>query len=745
MTIRSSFSDRVSQPIASFMQLRSSRVAMIAAIVASVVILGATTADLYSRYQSILVDSELRVRGYNNMLAEQVSRSFEAIDRILMAAADAHDDFHATGPNAQPLPPHETLRSILHGTPLLLGMSWVDADGNRTHGSPGPNLPALNVGMQEQFTVHRDSPLTGLFLSHPFRSIIDNRWLVAVSRRLNQPNGAFAGVVQATLDINYLDRTYGQMSTGDGMTIGLYRDDGTILIRTPETFKFIGQSVAGGPQFNTIFRGEGQGVIRGVNVRDGPQGPERLVSFRAIPDLPLVVVVSIRLDEALKRWQTSLNVMAPLAVLLSLLVLGGGFLFARQLAHNERQRLSLLEATERAEAAHARAVRASQAKSTFLASMSHELRTPLNAVIGYGQILQLDQTASKAQHDYAETILKGGYHLLDVINQVLDMAGIESGKLKVTLEPIVPAKKLSSIHQTLAPIAERKNITIDVVIGPAVPPVLGDLMRLRQVLLNLAGNAIKYNRKGGWVRMTAEKTAYPGDGAGRVRFTVQDNGPGIAAERQAEIFQPFSRLGAEFTAVEGTGLGLAISKQLVEAMDGTIGFESTPDTGTTFWFELPVAQQTVNTETAPQAAPADPTAPVATRSILYVEDVPENLRLLTLLCATRPGLTVLPATLPEEGLYLAAAHRPDIIILDLNLPGMSGYEMLERLKAMPETKDIPIMALTASAMPEDAKRGLAAGFFRYLTKPINAKTLFLAIDDALAEKATGGKRAGAAA
>jgi CheY-like chemotaxis protein len=255
-------------------------------------------------------------------------------------------------------------------------------------------------------------------------------------------------------------------------------------------------------------------------------------------------------------------------------------------------------------------------------------------------------------------------------------------------------------------------------------------------LLNLGSNAIKYNRPGGRVRISA--TAAP---SGRARITVEDTGPGIPPERQVELFQPFARLGAEHTATEGTGLGLAIAKHLVEAMEGTIGFSSTPGTGSRLWIELPRhagSAGAIATETI--AAPAASQTSPGSHSVLYIEDNPESVRMITQLLSIRPDLAMVSASTPQAGIDLAFAHRPDVVILDLNLPGMSGYDVLARLRSIPETRAIPVLAFTAAAMPSDIRRGRDAGFFRYLTKPIDVNAFFRAIDEAIIARAAARSR-----
>ncbi|HUH85649.1 MAG TPA: ATP-binding protein [Stellaceae bacterium] len=374
--------------------------------------------------------------------------------------------------------------------------------------------------------------------------------------------------------------------------------------------------------------------------------------------------------------------------------------------------------------------RASRAKSDFLAGMSHELRTPLNAVLGFAQMLQIDRerSLSAAQKSYCADIVRAGNHLLELVNEVLDLAGIEAGRLKLSIERVAVRDALDAVRRTMTPLAVKAGVSFAVSIPEGEAEVSADDLRLRQVLLNLVSNAIKYNRPGGEVMLTAERRA-----GGRVRFIVTDTGIGIAPGSQQDLFQPFRRLGAEHSGIEGTGIGLALSRRLVDAMSGAIGFASEVGKGSSFWVDLPEAASRPRVEAAETANAASPRARPGGFSLLYVEDNPANLRLMEYLVSTLPEVAMLSAPTPQLGLELALVHRPDVIVLDINLPGMTGFELLARLKAQPETRDVPVLALSAAASSRDVKRGLEAGFFRYITKPLDVNAFLASIDEALAE------------
>lgn len=381
---------------------------------------------------------------------------------------------------------------------------------------------------------------------------------------------------------------------------------------------------------------------------------------------------------------------------------------------------------------------ANQAKSAFLSSMSHELRTPLNAILGFAQILTSNTLPSTLEQkkEFANHILKSGRHLLTLINEILDLAKVESGTITLSMEPVALADILIECRTMIEPIAATRKVRV---LFPDVDGavVMADRTRLKQVMLNLLSNAVKYNRDEGAVVLACDQPTPT-----RMRLSVQDTGNGLNPEQVASLFQPFNRLGQESGTQEGTGIGLVVTKRLVELMGGEIGVTSSPGVGSVFWIELAstaprtsgLAERIV--PVAGALTPSASTAESAPRLLLYVEDNPANLRLVEEIVAFRRDLRLLAAHDGHLGLQLARAHRPDIILMDLNLPGMSGFEVLRQLNADPETAQIPVIALTANAMPRDIERGVAAGFHRYLTKPIDIEKFTEAIDSTLAEGPT---------
>jgi PAS domain S-box-containing protein len=367
--------------------------------------------------------------------------------------------------------------------------------------------------------------------------------------------------------------------------------------------------------------------------------------------------------------------------------------------------------------AMAAAEKANRAKTDFLSSMSHELRTPLNAILGFAQLMDSGTPPPTAtQKRNLEQILKAGWYLLDLINEVLDLALIESGKITLSLEPVPLAEVMQECRAMIDPQAHKHGIamTYPQLAAPLILRV--DRTRLKQILINLLSNAIKYNRLGGQV--TVECTPRP---PSSIRLSVRDTGAGLTPAQVAQLFQPFNRLGRESGAQEGTGIGLMVTKQLAELMGGAIGVESVPGVGSVFWVEFALTSATPaarlphagETQTQPRSTPDAPP-----RTLLYVEDNPANLELVEQLIARRPDMRLLSAADGSLGIEFARAHLPDLILMDINLPGISGIEAMKVLRADPATAGIPIIALSANALPRDIEKGLQAGFFRYLTKPI---------------------------
>jgi signal transduction histidine kinase/ActR/RegA family two-component response regulator len=376
---------------------------------------------------------------------------------------------------------------------------------------------------------------------------------------------------------------------------------------------------------------------------------------------------------------------------------------------------------------------ASQAKTEFLASMSHELRTPLNAVIGFGELLRMNaaEPLTRRQAQAVDHILAAGQHLLSLIEEVLDLARIEAGKLSMSMEAVDPHLVARQVCHSLRLDAEAAEVTLRSPRAAVGFGVVADRTRLRQVLINLVSNAIKYNRPGGEVFVELRKERH--GGRETVIVSVRDTGVGIPEARMAELFQPFNRLGRETSSVPGTGIGLTVSRRLAEAMHGRLEATSREGEGSCFSLHLPLAVAAPETQPTQIPMLETPDLPGGAATLLYVEDNPSNIALMRHVVTALGSLRLHVAETGHEGLALARDLRPDIILLDINLPGLNGFELKARLDADPLTRDIPVLALSASAMPSDIRRGEAAGFRDYLTKPLDIPAFARALNRALNE------------
>lgn len=399
----------------------------------------------------------------------------------------------------------------------------------------------------------------------------------------------------------------------------------------------------------------------------------------------------------------------------------------RGIVLNSRDITERKEAEAAIRAAKEEAERASRAKTELLARASHELRTPLNAILGFGQLLETDRTVQ--DQESVEQILVAGRHLLALVDEVLDLATIDAGRVKLSLEPVSISEVLRQSLDLVRHLAGQRQISIraDEILHSG-HHILADPLRMKQVLTNLLSNAIKYNHEGGSITVL-----YAESPEGHCRIGVRDTGPGIPEEQLGQLFVPFERLNAERRGVKGVGLGLALSRGLLEAMGGTITVESVEGQGSTFWVELPGAKRVVDDVPGPAAADAPPEEDHEAPIVLYIEDNLANIRLVERIVAKRPQLRLLPALTGSRGLQKAQAYLPELILLDLMLPDISGEEVLQQLKRCSSTTDIPVAVLSADAHPEQIGRFLALGASTYLTKPLSVNQLLMLLDERLQE------------
>ncbi len=421
-------------------------------------------------------------------------------------------------------------------------------------------------------------------------------------------------------------------------------------------------------------------------------GAEQFVRHTSLPDGTWISVTA-------RPWEDEREIVGGVAVLRDIT--------------REKHAAGLLEAAKK------EAESASAAKSEFLSRMSHELRTPLNSVLGFAQLLELE-SLSDEQADNVQHILRSGRLLLDLINEVLDLSRIEAGRLGLSPEPVRMREALRDALDVVRPLAAQQNVNInpDVVLR-CDRHVVADRQRLKQVLLNLLANAVKFNRPGGSVRISCEQLPH-----NCLRVEIADTGRGIRAEDLPKLFQPFERLGAEQEGISGTGLGLALSKRLLEAMGGSIAVDSTEGVGSVFYIDLLEAPDPAATESEDMLGPAaEVRAGGVAGTILYIEDNLSNLRLMERILSRYPEVKLLAAMQGKLGLDLAQAHLPDWILLDVHLPDASGDEVMRQLLENPRTASIPVTVISADATANQVSRLIRSGARDYLTKPLDVRQL----------------------
>jgi signal transduction histidine kinase/ActR/RegA family two-component response regulator len=557
--------------------------------------------------------------------------------------------------------------------------------------------------------------------------------IVAVAS-LVRANGRVVAILVVGYSLQTIQRFVDRFASSQSVELSV-TDQSGVIVASPGASGNLLVSRRTDPLVAAALRGDS-----GVASRKDTTGRRVLAGYAPIGGLGWTVTASVPKGSALaavgRLRSTVLTIVGVIGLgLLAGLVLLGRTLRGRRRAEDaaERSRAETEQAKLEAERAREQAERANGAKSEFLSRMSHELRTPLNAVLGFGQLLELEPLEPEAGKSVSQ-ILKAGRHLLELINEVLDISRIEAGRMAVSLEAVAVQETVEEALELIRPLAAEKNVTVMREQGTGSGYVRADRQRLKQVLLNLLSNAVKYNHEGGsvWVRVEGDQE--------RTRIEISDTGRGIPPEQLDRLFTPFERLDAEQLGIEGTGLGLALSRGLTDAMGATLSVESAPGQGSTFRIELQAAEHQLDAPAHPDESvrvvvAAGPGRPHST--LVYIEDNLPNLRLIEQVLTRRPEIKLISAMQGSLGLELVREHRPDLVLLDLHLPDLSGEEVLARLQADPSTAGIPVVMLSADATPGQVERFEAQGASAYLTKPLDVRKFLDLLDRRLGATAVG--------
>ena len=705
-------------------RFRSSRIATVVAgfLVAAVsCTLGA--AILIARDQATR-EWQAQLENVSLMMAEQTAQemksAFLVLDSIAESVKASGADSQAALRERMATAAHfASMRDKTEGLPQVDVATIVAANGDVVNFTRSHPAPPINLADRDYFKAHLDNPRLGVYISRPVRNKGNGQWTFYLSRRLTGPKGEFLGLALVGFSSTFLSDFYKKINLGEGATVTLYRRDYTLLARWPHDDKLMGKINAGGSSYQIIdVQKRTHGVVRTETPRFSQGGApvSRLGAARLVANFPLIINVTVTDELYLAQWRGFSAALSLVGGVCVCAMLAAFMVLIRALGRREQD----MERTVRLQVA---AEAASTAKSEFLAMMSHEIRTPLTAIIGFADIVGRTAPAGPAA-DAGAIILRNGQHLLEIINDILDISKIEAGGLRLERLPFSPVDTAAGVEIMMASQAASKGIGFRLAVDYPFPAqVMGDPTRWKQILFNLASNAVKFTELGD----VELHLRYDG-AAGRLLVRVTDSGIGISPQQLRHLFTPFTQAdGSVARRYGGTGLGLHLVRQLAIKMGGDVTVRSTPRVGSVFEVDIAaeLAEGAVWLTAAPAAsAAAAPAAASEPRRLhghlLLAEDGPDN-RVLIVSLLTRLGLTVDVVEDGAQAVQAALAGNYDLVLMDIQMPVMDGLRAAAILEGAGYGR--PLVALTANVMQDDVERYAAAGFARSISKPIDVGVL----------------------
>ncbi len=679
--------------------------ALLAAL-AGVVLSASLGYKLWRERVTTLDTASAQTQRFAGALEEHARQTLHRVGSHLKQANEVLNDLHHEGVSDETLIRRE-LAEVLPADRLIHSFVLLDTRGRvvfTTVGGPPEPIPD-DRSDRDYFRPHVRGADRELVFGAPEKMGHDGSWEMPVSRRFSLPDGSWGGVLVAWVQPEYFQPFYDSIIRGEKGTVTLFLTSGRAAVSSPVDETRMRRDWSSAPLFREHMPRWPTGTELARSVVDGAQ---RLYSYRVLNDYPVVVSYALDTEALLAGWRATAG-RDGLLLLLALTVLASAALALTRRDQARRE-------AERSRAQMRVAQSANEAKTEFLARMSHELRTPLNAVLGFAQLLDdRSEPLTTRQQRNVRLLRDGGQHLLALIDDMLDVASIEAGRHDIACVAVPLDEVVEASIASCAAAAEGAQVHVEARLpAEAALHVSADPTRLRQVLANLLSNGIKYNRAGGRVTVQATATAE------RVRIAVIDDGLGLTPEQQRNLFTPYDRLGRERSGILGTGIGLVLARQLVELMGGTLTLCSEAERGSTVTVEL------ARSDAVPAPAGRVSTQPGRLQGgglVLYIEDEPVNQVLVQETLRGCADIELLMADNGQQGLALARARRPDLLLLDMQLPDMNGPQVMQALRSDVATRDITVVALSAGAMSEDIERARAAGAIEYWTKPFDVAQL----------------------